>query len=78
MTSSAKLTLGADILGQSGAGNSKMKEVKDPSLEKGVTRAGDGFDECCAKDWNRCWVSLERLTQSSKQISLFFRVSWDC
>ena len=71
-----KLTLGADLLGQRGAGDGKVEEVEDPPLEEGVTRAGDGLDEGGAEDRNRCWVSLQRLTQGSEQISLFFRVGW--
>ena len=55
-----------------------MKEVKYPSLEEGVTRAGDGFDERCTEDRDGCWMSLQRLTQSSEQIGLFFRVGWHC
>ena len=49
-----------------GARNSKVKEVEHPSLEEGVAAAGDDFNEGCAEDWNRCRMSLQRLTQSSK------------
>lgn len=61
-----ELTLSATFKGEGGAGDGKVKEVKHPSLEKRVTRSGDGFDEGCTENRNRCRMSLQRLTQSSE------------